>query len=358
MAAPNSSSGVTSGPGCYAAIFVALVFCGVMFLWTCYTKVPANTIGVRTLSNGGIEKKDYGPGYVLCIPGLHQVKLWDPTWSNVYQHMDVRGSDQYKTAVDVSVILRIHKDKCHEVAGKFQGYERIKARVLTSLSQYANEILTQMKTEDFYNAKLRDEKTAQMQKLMDLQLEELGLEVKSVLLRNILYDPTYEDQLLNKQLAGQTRDLEDALTKQTIGETETELIGKQADAEVLNIKENQEQEIANLKAETEQACNKIAQDAQLKAEAITAKAKADKRTNTAKADTIKAEATAYGTKALSLVYGKPGANYYFAQKALQGIKLGNIEVNSSTFNPLDTEKLLKSLGLDLHVPQNATPAPK
>lgn len=344
--------------GCYAALFVALVFCAVMFLWTCFTKVPANTIGVRTLANGGIEKTDYGPGYVLCVPGLHQVKLWDPTWTNVYQHMEVRGSDQYKTTVDVSVILRIHKDKCHEVAGKFQGYDRIKARVLTSLSQYANEILTQMKTEDFYNAKLRDEKTAQMQQLMDTQLEELGLEVKSVLLRNIIYDPTYEEQLLKKQLAGQTRDLEDALTKQTIGETETELIGKQADAEVLSIKESQEQEIANLKAEMDQQCSETMQKAQLKAEAITATAKASKRTNVAKADAIKAEAMAAGTKALSLVYAKPGASYYFAQKAIQGIKLGNIEVNSSTFNPLETEKLLKALGLDIRIPQTQAPLAK
>lgn len=351
MAAPEPKSGA----GCYAAVFVLIVFVAVLFLWTCFTRVPANTIGVRTLSNGGIEKKDYQPGYVLCIPGLHQVKLWDPTWTNVYQHLEVRGSDQYKTTVDVSVILRIHKDKCHEVAGRFPGYERIKVRVLTSLSQYANEILTQMKTEDFYNAAIRDAKTAEMQRLMDKQLEELGLEVKSVLLRNIIYDPTYEEQLLNKQLAGQTRDLEEARTKQTIGETETELIGKQADAEVLNIKESQQQEIENLKADTDQKCNQIMQDAQLKAEAITAKAKSDKRTNTAKADAIKAEATAYGTKALSRVYAKPGASYYFAQKALQGIKLGNIEVNSTTFNPLDTEKLLKSLGLDLHIPQAQAP---
>ena len=64
-----------------------------------------------------------------------------------------------------------------------------------------------------------------------------------------------------------------------------------------------------------------------------------------------AEATAAGTKALSLVYAKPGASYYFAQKAIQGIKLGNIEVNSSTFNPLETEKLLKALGLDIRIPQ-------
>ncbi len=256
------------------------------------------------------------------------------------------------------MIFRIHKDKCWEVAGKFQDYARIESRVKTSLSQYANEILTQMKTEDFYNAKIRDERTEQMQKLMDTQLEELGLEIKSVLLRNINYDATYELQLLNKQIAGQERELAVSKTKQTLGETETELIGKQADADVLNIKEGMDQEISNLKAEMEQTSNKISQDAQLKAEAITAIAKSEKRTKTAKADLLKAEATAFGTSALSRVYAKPGANYYFAQKALQGIKLGNVELNSTAFNPLEMEKLLKALGLDIRLPQSQVPPVK
>src|SRR5207253_1758370 len=119
--------------GCYVAGAVALVFCALLFFWICFTKVPANAIGVRTLANGGIEKRDYGPGFVLCVPGLHTVRLWDPTWTNVYQHMEVRGKDQYKTTVDVSVIFRIHKDKCHEVAGKFPSYTRIQNLVLTSL---------------------------------------------------------------------------------------------------------------------------------------------------------------------------------------------------------------------------------
>ncbi len=90
---PASSKG-----GCIAASFVLIVFVGMIFLWVCFVKVDANTIGVRTMmaSGSGIEKKDYPPGYVLCIPGLHQVKLWDPTWTHVYKRMEVRGSDQYK----------------------------------------------------------------------------------------------------------------------------------------------------------------------------------------------------------------------------------------------------------------------
>ena len=46
---------------------------------------------MRTLSNGGIEKKDYGPGYVLCIPGLHQVKLWDPKSGKLLATLDHSG---------------------------------------------------------------------------------------------------------------------------------------------------------------------------------------------------------------------------------------------------------------------------
>ena len=72
------------------------------------------------------------------------------------------------------------------------------------------------------------------------------------------------------------------------------------------------------------------------------------------AELLRAEATAYGIAELSKVYAKPGANYYFAQQALKGLKLGNIEVNSNTFNPLDADHLLRALGLDLHAPPNSS----
>ena len=92
----------------------------------------------------------------------------------------MRGSDGYRTSVDISVIFRIQENKCHEVARTFEKYADIESRVRTSLSQYASEILTQMKTEDFYNSKLRDLKTEEVQKKMDEQLEPQGLQVKSV----------------------------------------------------------------------------------------------------------------------------------------------------------------------------------
>jgi len=337
--------------GCFAAAGVGVVFLIVLILWTCFYKVPANAIGVRTLmSGGGIEKHDYTPGYVTCIPGLHRVKLWDPTWSNVYHPMDVRGGDGYKTSVDVSVIFRIHQGKCWEVAGKFPSYADIENRVRSSLSQYANAVLTQMKTEDFYNSEVRDKKTEEVQKLMDKQLEEYGLEVKSVMLRNIVYDKVFEEQLLKKQLSGQTLGLEECKTQQVAGEMATEKIEAEAAAEVVSIKETLKQDMANLTAETDQKVNKILQDAQFEANTVTAKATADKRKKVAKADFLRAEATAYGTAAMAKVYAKPGASFYFAQKALTGLKLGNIEVNSSTFNPLDADHLLKALGLDLHAP--------
>ena len=83
-------------------------------------QVPVNAIGVRTLASGGLEKKDHEPGFVLCLPGLHKVRLWDPTWSSVKRTIEVRGADGYRTSVDVSVIYRIQKEKCWEVAGSFE----------------------------------------------------------------------------------------------------------------------------------------------------------------------------------------------------------------------------------------------
>ncbi|HYG75085.1 MAG TPA: SPFH domain-containing protein [Planctomycetota bacterium] len=351
--------------GCIATGIVVGVAVLLFTLWTCAVKVPADRIGVRRVNSGtGVEEKDYGPGYVLQIPGLHVVTLWDPTWTNLKETMQVRGSDQYTTTVDVSVVFRIEPQKCHEVAKNFPDEARVEQRVRNAMNKFANEILAQMKTEDFFDTKVREAKAREAQKAMDETLRPIGIEVRYVLLRNILYDPKFEAQLLRKQLAGQQKSLEIAKGQLAGAQTQTELIRRNAEAEVKRIDESKRQEIENLNADTDRKIAQLTQDAKQKAAAILNKAESSKRQKIAQADLIKATASAAGTAAMSRVYAKPGASYYFARQAVEGMKLGEIEVNSTTFNPLDSDRLLKALGLDLRsasvpaVPLPPAPAPQ
>ena len=349
------SDGAFSKAGCIATVFVALFAVAVILLWICTVNVPANSVAVRTsnASSEGVEKVDHGPGFVVQIPGIHSVKLWDPTWTDLYQNVEIRGSDQYTTDVDVSVLFRIAPGKAHEVAVNYKDYDHIKQLVKSMLSKIASEILAQMKTEDFYNSKIRTEKAGMAQVEMEKQLAPFGLEVGSVLLRKIIYDPKFETQLLNKQLSGQRKSLEIAKGQMATAQTQAQLIERNAGAEVKQIEEGKLQEIENLKAETDRKIAAILQDAKLEAANIEAKAESSRRQKLAQADLLKASAAAAGTAALSRVYEKPGAVYYFARKAIEGLKLGDVEVNTNNFNPLDSEKLLKALGLDLH----SLPAP-
>ncbi len=333
--------------GCFAAVALAVMAGCVTLLWTCTVCVPANSVAVRTaLTSSGIEARDYGPGFVLCIPGFHRVKLWDPTWSNSYQTLQVRGSDQYTTSVDISVLYRIRPGFAHEAAQHFLDYNHIEQLAKTTLSKFANEILAQMNTEDFYNSKIRTAKAEDTRLAMEKQLEPYGLEVKKVLLRNIVYDPKFEAQLLQKQLAGQRKSLEIALGQKATAETETSLISRRAEAEVKRIEESKVQEIENLKAETDRKIARMTQDAKMESAALIAKAESTKRQKLAQADLLKANASAKGTELMSKVYTQHGAAYYFARKALEGMKLGDIELNSNNFNPLDIERMLKAVGLD------------
>lgn len=334
--------------GCIATVVLALIAIGVIVLWTCTYKVPANEVAVRTVHTAtGVEPKDYGPGYVLQIPGLHSVKTWDPTWTDLYQTVQIRGSDQYTTTVDVSVLFRIEKEKAHQVALNFVDYSHIEDLVKSMLKKDAAEILAQMSTEDFYNSKIRTAKADLAQKAMDEKLRQFGIEVGSVLLRKIVYDPKFETQLLNKQLAGQRKSLEIAKSQVATAQTQAELIKRGAEASVKAIDEGKLQDIENLKAETDRKVAQLLQDAKFEAETIAAKATSIKRQKMAQADLLRATATAAGTAALSKVYEKPGARFYFARKAIEGLKLGEIEVNSNIFNPMDSDKLLKALGLDM-----------
>ena len=333
--------------GCFAAIALALMAVAVIGLWSCTVCVPANMVAVRTLlTSTGIEDHDFKPGFVLCIPGFHKVKLWDPTWSNSYQTLQVRGSDQYTTTVDISVLYRIKPESAHIAAQNYQDYSHIEQSAKSALSKYANEILAQMSTEDFYNSKIRMQKAEETRLAMEKQLDPFGLEVKKVLLRNIVYDAKFEAQLLQKQLAGQRKSLEMALSQKATAETETSLISRRAEAEVKRIEESKQQEIENLKAETDRKIAQMIQDAKMESATLVAKSESQKRQKLAQAELVKANAAAKGTELMSKVYSQSGAQYYFARKALEGMKLGDIELNSNTFNPIDIERLLKAVGID------------
>lgn len=327
--------------------FLALTLLFVLFLATCTSKVPANMIGVRTmLTSSGVEEKDFEAGYVMSVPGLHRVNLWDPTWNDLKEILPIRGSDQYTTQVEMSVIWRIKPGSCHTVALHFRDEAHVAQLVKNTLNKYASEILAQLKTEDFYNPKLRNEKALEAQKGMDQQLADEGIEIKYLLLRNIVYDPKFEAQLLQKQLAGQRKNLESAKALMAGSQTQTELVRKDSAALVTRITEEQKQEIANLGADTDKQVAILLQDAQKQASEIRAKAESVKRQKISQAELTKATATAVGVEALSKVYERPGASFYFARKAIEGMKLGDIEVNSNSYNPLDSRKLLEGLGLE------------
>jgi hypothetical protein len=364
---------------CLGAALVLLAALAVALLWTCWVKIPLNKVGVCTSRTSGIIDKDYDAGYVLAIPGMYSVQEWDPTWRNLKDTVQIRGSDQYTTEVDISVLYRIQPGKCHEAAKHYRDEAHIESLARIDLTKFANEILAQMRTEDFFNSKIRNEKAAQAQDAMDKLLRPKGIEVKNVLIRNIVYDPKFEQQLLQKQLAGQRKSLEIAKGSLAAAETQTQLIDRDAESKVKQIRESTEQEIQNLKADTDRQIAQIIQDATLKAGTIVAKAEAsrneakaavdlkveqikqdanleaasilakaesDRRQKIAQADLLQATATAKSTDLMSKAYAKPGAQYYFARKAIENIKLDDIEVNSSNFNPLDANRLLQAVGLD------------
>jgi hypothetical protein len=337
-----------SSLGCFSIVALLLAPMVLIGFWTCTEKVPADAIGVRTLATStGVEDIDFKPGYVLCIPGFHTVKLWDPTWTNLCETLQVRGSDQYTTNLDISILFRIQPGKCHEVAKHYRDEKHIEKLVTNTLNKFVNEVLAQMKTEDFYNTDIRNAKAAECRDEMHKQLVGDGLEVRYVLLRNIVYDAKFETQLLQKQLAGQRKSLEISKGLLASAQTETQRKAKDAEAIVKSIDESKLQDIANRKAITDSQITKLIQDAKLAEAEILAEAESYRRQKLAEAELLKAKASAEGIEALSRAYARPGAQYYFARKALEGMKLGDIEVNSNVFNPIDSNVLLRALGVDL-----------
>ena len=331
--------------GCLLVLIIAGGL-GIISLFFCTTKIPANRFGVRTTltPGGGLEAKDYPPGFVWSVPGLHRVTTWDTTWSNLKVTLQIRGSDQYTTQVDVSILWRVALGKCNEAARIFRDEEHAGQIVAQTLNKYANEILATLKTEDFYDSDKRIKASEETEKAMEEQIKPVGLEITNLLLRNIVYDPKFEAQLLAKQLAGQQKALSQSKGLMASSQTKTQLIQKDAANQVLTLTAEKEQEIQNMTASNAKEINNIAQDAQKKAAEMTSKAKASRRQKEAEATFLKASAQATGMLLLSKAYSQPGATTYFATKSIEGMKLDTVEVNSSVFNPLEVKKMVESLG--------------
>jgi regulator of protease activity HflC (stomatin/prohibitin superfamily) len=349
-------------------------------------KIEVGEVGVRTLQYGipgkkkGVENRDFGPGWHRKIPMIDTWRVFDATvqtqefttvaerqqsqqvFQMFYQkgqlrdslssqysgdgpeQIELKSKDGYTVKLDVTIKYRILEGEAHLIYQKFNTEGQYKRIVRDQVQNTLRNVLGTMRTEDFYDPFARREKTGIAFGSLSEELHGNHVELISLLIRDITFDPSYERKILDKKLADQDVELNKSkaqaeekkgLTNKILAETEAKVrvIAEEQTAEQMNMKAETDRQIASLAGEARVSGSRIKADADLYAAQLMAKGSLLEKEAEANGERLKASA----------LKGDGGANLV-AIEAIRGINLEEVTLSTLSTDPLDVNDMISKLG--------------
>ncbi len=165
----------------------------------------------------GVEKEIYGPGLHIVIPGYEKYHIF-PRNLQVLEYNDqpltgsaegthapsinIQTSEGYRVVVDVTVAYRIvdpYLVLTQVGAGRLYESSLVRPRADPVLRQK----LGQLDAEQFYEGTLRRQKALEARELLQKELEPMGIQVWSVMVRHYTYDERYQEAIEQRKIQDQ-----------------------------------------------------------------------------------------------------------------------------------------------------------
>jgi len=361
----------------HAILLIAVILFFVGLKTTC-REVPLDRVGVKLnmIGGKGVVEKDFAPGYVFVMPGFQRLDLMDPTVQDFTMAateavrsersdllgmtrqqqltfrqgapVNLRTQDEFTVDLDITVLYRIRPDAAHLVLKEFGSMYGFQARTLEPQTRLVIwNVLGQLRSADFYNSALRTAQADRARAELNRRLAAHNLEVLDVLIRNIKYQDEFEQKLLDLQLIDQRQRLAKDQEEVERAKEKTQLIEKATTASVIAIMAELEKERKTQIAATDMKIAQVTADASFLAQKMIAEADSYGRQRKALGELAKTSATAVGDKAVAAAYTGAGAELFLAKQLLEGLQIGDIEINTNDMNPFDVRRMLEMIGLNL-----------
>lgn len=343
-----------------AAIVVVL---GIWFgigLVTIY--VPVGKVGVRTqdyavLGSRGVVQEDFGPGWHRDLGPIDSWQKFDSTVQTLEMSrqadqgskqgrddVQVQSADGYAVSVDVTVKYRIMEGKAHKLYADTGSGEKYKTIVRNEAERSSIALFGQMKTEEFYNPGERRKKAQEVKELLISSLDNNFVEVIDVLIRDVQFDPEYENKIRRKKLADQEVELNKSMaraegmrgkTQIIVAETKKimNIIQKEKEAELIGMKAETDRKIATIKAEADKYVTQKEADADL----ISAQ-------NSARGGLLVKQSEAKGEELRNKAMMGMGGSTLVALEAARNLQLGDVTVSTQDVDFLDLDEMASKLG--------------
>lgn len=303
-------------------------------------------LGVRQVYFGpskGVGQGTYGPGTHLVVPGYERLHTFpadlqvldlndkEMSWVQagnrlpedyrVAPSIRIQTSEGYQVTVDVTILFRVTDP--YLIATKVGPGRLYETKVVTpQADKILRQTLGRLDAEDFYNDEKRTAAVAEAQGALKTDLEQWGLEVAVVLVRDYTYDTRYQDAIEQRKIQDQT-----------VFKNKAEAVAATQAAEKDRVLAEGK---ANIEVERERGRSEVRK--------IAAEADLYFRQKVAEGDKLVALAEAEGTRLENEALQQAGASNVVGlemAKAMQGTQVIVVSTTGpGAVNPLDLERLV------------------
>lgn len=321
-------------------------------------KIEPGTTGVVNAEwTGGLVERDFGPGYHWSIGPLHTWTVYDTTVQTLhmvrspkqssgdtYPPLLVKSKEGADVALDVTLKYRIKPQNAWRVRKEQGGGDAYKDRVSNLARDVMRIALGGLQTEAFYRAVDRQAVAASMENALQERLSQIHVELISILIRDIDFDPRFQERIKEKTLASQQTELNKAQTRAAEARGKTAKIQAETSAKVVVINQEKEKTLITLRAENDKTIQGI--NADYKKSVTEVQSDADLYTALKEADGVKLlkEAEARGQTLRREALGGAGGDVLVALELVRKLNLGEMIISTQATNPLDVEALLERFG--------------
>lgn len=325
---------------------VGVVAIGLILLMTLFVRIHPWEYGVKqNLLGNGVVEKDFGTGFVLRIPGVHEWHRIDRrthfvTFSEIRQRtelgmnrsaLEIRTKDGNLATYDLSVTYKVEEGSAYKIV-KDRKKTIYKDRVVGNIESTMREELAQLSSEEIFSTETRLRVAEEALPRLAESLAEFQCVPDQVLIRAVRFQEGYEDRLQKKQLTYQKTELaesqravedESAITQTNYAEIEAaekELRGEW-DKRIQEARSQNEVAIAGVRAKA----NIYNQETRANADAAYQISIAEGTLAIEKAEALRNELR---NKALDT----KGGRIFLAQQAAENLSFESVTLNSNDPN--------------------------
>ncbi|MDY7030973.1 MAG: SPFH domain-containing protein [Thermodesulfobacteriota bacterium] len=345
------------------SVGIIVFFIGAWLLFKFVTVyVPIGEVGVRTqeyalFGSKGVVQMDFGPGWHRDLGPIDSWVLFDNTVQTLEMtkrpdrgsmrgrdDVQVQSADGYAVSVDVTVKYRIMKENAHNLYEDTGSGTKYKKIVRNEAQKACIALFGKMKTEDFYIPVERRQKAEEVKQLLVKSLDDNFVEVIDVLIRDVQFDPEYENKIRKKKLADQEVELNKSMANAAEMKGKTELIEAETSKLVRIITKEKEAALIRMQAETDREITKIKAEYERYATEKQADADLIAAQSDAEGTLLMKKAEAEGERMRNKAMRGVGGSTIVALEAAKNLNLSEVTISTINTDLLDLEKMVTKLG--------------